>query len=215
MRNSEVIAFATLYATDVGQVAYEYKEKKQGYFTWAIVQGLKGEAANDTGEVTLAGLVKYLQEVVPKRVQLDLGGGKKQKPFAIIEGYKADDLVLSVSNALLTTVKPRVLQQSPDAIELSFWETIRNSTNPEDFKAYLRQFPNGRFADLARNRANPPLPTTDMLQQVTQKTTSRDFVFELLSCRMSGSIVTCYFTAINESTRDKGNCSECRIISCQ
>lgn len=34
VRNREVTAFATLYATDVGHVAYEYKEKKQGYFTW-------------------------------------------------------------------------------------------------------------------------------------------------------------------------------------
>jgi len=34
MRNHEVQAFATLYATEVGHRAYEYKEKKQGYFTW-------------------------------------------------------------------------------------------------------------------------------------------------------------------------------------
>src|SRR6185295_7825681 len=37
VRNQEVTAFATLYATDVGNVAYEYKERKQGYFTWALV----------------------------------------------------------------------------------------------------------------------------------------------------------------------------------
>src|SRR6266498_724816 len=99
LRNREVQAFATLYATEVGHRAYEYKEKKQGYFTWVLVEGLKGGAANEKGEVTLAGLVKYLQERVPKRVLQDLGPGKDQKPFAVVEGYRADELVISIRGA--------------------------------------------------------------------------------------------------------------------
>jgi len=95
LRNREVQAFATLYATEVGHRAYEYKEKKQGYFTWALVEALRGGAANEKGEVTLATLVKYLQERVPKRVLQDLGPGKDQKPFAVVEGYRADELVIS------------------------------------------------------------------------------------------------------------------------
>jgi hypothetical protein len=95
LRNREVEAFATLYATEVGHRAYEYKEKKQGYFTWMLVEALRGGAANEKGEVTLATLVKYLQERVPKRVLQDLGPGKDQKPFAVVEGYRADELVIS------------------------------------------------------------------------------------------------------------------------
>lgn len=98
VRNREVTAFATLYATAVGARAYEFKEHKQGYFTWELVEALKGRAANERGEVTLAGLVKYLQENVPKRVLLDLGAGKDQRPFAVVEGYKADELVLAIAN---------------------------------------------------------------------------------------------------------------------
>jgi hypothetical protein len=98
LRNREVQAFATLYATEVGHRAYEYKEKGQGYFTWVLVEGLAGAAANEKGEVTLANLVKYVQERVPKRVLQDLGTGKDQKPFAVIEGYRADELVISVRN---------------------------------------------------------------------------------------------------------------------
>jgi uncharacterized caspase-like protein len=98
-RNREVQAFATLYATEVGKRAYEFKEKKQGYFTWALVEALRGDAANPQGEVTLATLVKYLQERVPKRVLQDLGPGKEQKPFAVVEGYRADELVISVKGA--------------------------------------------------------------------------------------------------------------------
>ena len=36
---------------------------------------------------TLASLVNYLQERVPKQVNLDLGAGKVQRPFAVVEGY--------------------------------------------------------------------------------------------------------------------------------
>ena len=39
------------------------------------------------------------------------------------------------------------------SIELNFWDSIKNSTNAEDFNAYLRKYPNGEFADLARIRA--------------------------------------------------------------
>jgi hypothetical protein len=94
--NREVTAFATLYATQVGHRAYEYKEKHQGYFTWALVEGLKGAAANEKGEVTLSSLVNYLQQRVPKKVLIDLGSGKEQKPFAVVEGYRADELVIAV-----------------------------------------------------------------------------------------------------------------------
>src|SRR6266480_838840 len=105
LQNREVEAFATLYATEVGHRAYEYKEKKQGYFTWVLVEGLRGGAANAKGEVTLANLVKYLQERVPKRVLQDLGPGKDQKPFAVIEGYRADELIISVRD-------PKAAQQT-------------------------------------------------------------------------------------------------------
>jgi len=94
LRNREIVAFATIYATGVGQLAYEDKDRKQGYFTLAMEEGLKGAAANERGEVTLAGLVAFVQETVPKRTAL--GVGIQQKPFAVVDGYKANDLIISV-----------------------------------------------------------------------------------------------------------------------
>jgi hypothetical protein len=209
VRNREVSAFATLYATEIGQVAYEYKERKQGYFTWALVEGLKGAAADENGEITLARLVKYLQESVPKRVRLELGEERKQKPFAVIEGYKADDLVISVAGkGSVATVSPVLPVQPVDssAVELSIWETIKNSTNPEDFKAYLRQYPNGRFAEWAKIRANPQTPSSSpsVPKKETQKVVVGDFLFELQSCKRFGIGVTCYLTVLNNSDTDKG-----------
>jgi hypothetical protein len=112
LRNREVQAFATLYATEVGHRAYEYKEKKQGYFTWVLVEALRGGAANAKGEVTLASLVKFLQERVPKRVLQDLGPGKNQKPFAVVEGYRADELIISVRDTKAAGTQPYVPDMS-------------------------------------------------------------------------------------------------------
>jgi adenylate cyclase len=39
----------------------------------------------------------------------------------------------------------------PD-IELSFWESVRNSDNPESLKAYLDKYPSGEFRALAEIR---------------------------------------------------------------
>lgn len=96
--NREVQAFATLYAAEVGQRAFEDSAKRRGYFSQAVVDGLAGKAANPRGEVTLAGLVAYVQQAVPRRIALDLGAGKKQRPFATIEGYLASDLIVAMAS---------------------------------------------------------------------------------------------------------------------
>ena len=165
-RNSDVSAFVTLYATDVGERAYEYTEKQQGYFTWELLEGMRGGAANERGEVTLSGLVSYVQQRVPKHVLADLGAGKDQKPYALVYGYKADDLVIAVAPRGAAVAAPpggtqptspgaaaTLPRADPAAVEMMFWETIQGSNDPDDFKAYLAKYPNGQFADLARRRA--------------------------------------------------------------
>ena len=184
VRNREVQAFATIYATGVGQRAYEYTEKKQGYFTWAVVEALKGSAANSAGEVTLSELVKFVQDAVPKRIAIDLGSGKQQRPFATIEGYKAEELVISAPGTTAATQAAAVPSGSfvdPAAIELSFWDSIKTSTNPDDFKAYLEKYPDGQFAVLARNRLNSAqtAKTEENTRAVSQATDAQNALAEL------------------------------------
>lgn len=52
---------------------------------------------------------------------------------------------------------------NPAAIELAFWASIKDSTNAEELRAYLEQYPKGLFSSLARTRlkaldrpADPP-----------------------------------------------------------
>jgi Flp pilus assembly protein TadD len=48
--------------------------------------------------------------------------------------------------------QPRTSENA--AFELAFWNTIKDSTDPEDFRDYLRRYPDGTFADLARRRVS-------------------------------------------------------------
>jgi caspase domain-containing protein/putative peptidoglycan binding protein len=38
------------------------------------------------------------------------------------------------------------------SLELELWTSIKSSTNPDDFRAYLGRYPHGTFAEVARNR---------------------------------------------------------------
>lgn len=56
-------------------------------------------------------------------------------------------------------VKPSVEAAKPApaesfAVELAFWESIRGSKNPREYQAYLKKYPSGQFADLAREHVN-------------------------------------------------------------
>jgi hypothetical protein len=145
VRNREVKAFATLYATAVGERAYEYKEKRQGYFTWALVEGLEGAAANEKGEVTLSRLVKYVQEAVPKRITIDLGLGKQQEPFAVVEGYKADELVIAITEKKGANSTAAVVQP------------------------FINKYPNGEFVELAKNKLNALIASAKPLSTTTNR----------------------------------------------
>jgi len=105
-RNQEAAAFAMLLATGVGQRAYESQTKKQGYFTAALIEALKGRAAGGGREVTLDRLVKYLETNVPAEAQRELGADAQQRPLALIEGYQSDELTLAVSESGAPPAKP-------------------------------------------------------------------------------------------------------------
>ena len=101
--NHEVEAFATIYATGRDQQAYENLRKKQGFFMEAVVEALRGAAANEKGLVTLGGLLDYVEKTVPKRVSIEVGAEKEQRPWAEIKGYKSNELVIASTPQPLAT----------------------------------------------------------------------------------------------------------------
>jgi len=40
----------------------------------------------------------------------------------------------------------------PKAVELAFWDSIKNSNTPDDFSDYLSKYPDGQFSALAKRR---------------------------------------------------------------
>lgn len=57
--------------------------------------------------------------------------------------------------AFVPGVAPRAEANATDletAGELAFWNSIQNANRPDEYRAYLRQYPNGRFVALAQTR---------------------------------------------------------------
>jgi hypothetical protein len=107
----------------------------------AKLGGLVGRIAN----LGLSGTEQYHSERSTGVLQKDLAvalqntNNCKLKVFQILE----HDLIgLNRSNK--TSTEP--------SLDIIFWQSIANSTNRADFEAYLRRFPEGQFAPLARNR---------------------------------------------------------------
>jgi uncharacterized caspase-like protein len=98
-RGGDVMAFTALFASSVGERAYESQSRKQGFFASALIESLKGRAANRQREITLGELVKYLQSAVTQEVQRELGRNARQRPHAVIEGYQADELVVALAES--------------------------------------------------------------------------------------------------------------------
>ncbi len=85
-------SLATMLACGVGERSYEWPEKKHGYFTYHLEEGLKSAAANDDGVVNLGGLSKYVRE----KVRDDSGrAGHQQQPILRYEGPGPESWVLA------------------------------------------------------------------------------------------------------------------------
>jgi formylglycine-generating enzyme required for sulfatase activity len=60
--------------------------------------------------------------------------------------------IAEANRAVIPLPPPESPAARQDAYELAFWESIRSSENPAEYRAYLNAYPEGRFAPLARTR---------------------------------------------------------------
>jgi Tfp pilus assembly protein PilF len=89
---------ATFLSSSKGQSAYEWSEKRRGFFSFFIEKGLSGEAAQ-YGKVTVTSLLGYLNEHVPQKVREQKN--QLQIPYAKVDGT---ELVLVRAERLPKTV---------------------------------------------------------------------------------------------------------------
>ena len=132
----------------------------ESVFRQQFIEALKGDADMDKdGYVTGTELGEFLQTRV-----VNYSRNSQHPQYGKIRNPHLDkgDFVFA-----LPKQNPRPAQKpsirnlpsqdsSSDTFELTFWNSIKDSSNPDDYRAYLEQYPDGRFAALAKIRAKQP-----------------------------------------------------------
>lgn len=102
-------------------------------------------------------LLKHIQtpdlplEAVFKRVRVGVmtASGEVQTPWET-SSLTGEFFFRSVAGANPAAPQQLVAPVDPDTAEVSFWRGVERSTDISDFEAYLRSYPNGRYATLAK-----------------------------------------------------------------
>jgi uncharacterized caspase-like protein len=115
-------------------------------FRRQFVAALSGEAdLNRDGYVTGSELSQFLEDTV-----INYTRGAQTPQYGKIRDPLLDkgDFVFFLPKSP-TTVKT-ASKADPTAVELSYWESIKGSKQPELYQAYIDRYPSGQFVDLAR-----------------------------------------------------------------
>ncbi|HUQ28772.1 MAG TPA: caspase family protein [Usitatibacter sp.] len=128
------------YATAPGSVAAD-GFGRNGIYTKHILQNIR------LPDVPVEIMFKRVREGVERETR------RLQTPWdsSSLKG----DFVFNASGAAKSAAAAAPAGPSADAtlqIEREFWISVRDSTRPEDIRAYLDKYPSGNFAALARNR---------------------------------------------------------------
>ena len=143
------------FATSSGAVAYD-GNGQHGLYTAELVKAL---AIPDLS----------LREIFARvRLAVSQRSAGKQIPWSVSSLQEDLHLVAAQSGSMraqvtespaspamtLSMLSRGILPTDGEArYELEFWESVRNSTDAADYEAYLEAYPDGRFAPLARSRA--------------------------------------------------------------
>jgi hypothetical protein len=140
------------YATQPGNVALD-GQGRNSPFTAALMNhlGAPGDEISQTmRKVRTEVLASTNGEQVPWENSSLTGAVILNTLKSIDQGVKA--------------VEKQVEQSRDSDVEIAYWTSIAGSDDPEFFAAYLRKYPNGQFAELARLKmdqlggAQPPAP---------------------------------------------------------
>ena len=107
MENKLPQVAATLFSCEYEQRAYEWPGENRGFFTYFVEKGLKGQAADEDGRVTLSSLVTYLRREVPEQVKRVIGVDRLQIPWVKMEGDDPGSWVIVKVKAAERRIKDR------------------------------------------------------------------------------------------------------------
>ncbi|MDK9725626.1 MAG: caspase family protein [Sterolibacteriaceae bacterium MAG5] len=126
------------YATSPGRVAAD-GEGRNGLFTGELL------AAMDIPGIKIEDVFKRVRSNVVRKSH------DAQTPWES-SSLTGDFYFQPPAGGQSSAAPPVSSGQDSAALELAFWDSIKNSTNEDDFRAYLDRFPSGVFAPLAQRQ---------------------------------------------------------------
>ncbi len=187
------------YATAPGRTASD-GEGRNGVFTGALINALKEP------DIDIALVLRKVSREV--RTQTD----DQQVPW--VSSSLAKEVVLNITaDKVEITVTPKPTDSggvSDMNAQTAFWSSITASDSPSDYDDYLKQWPNGVFAPLARRRLaaltdvkqNNPVKTTPSEQPVKSADRANPeillaecrthFAAKRLTSGVNGTALDCY-----------------------
>jgi len=105
--------------------------------------------SGNSREIVFTEIITYGRERCIDRGKITLGLVSRS---ALSFAYEATVGGAVAATGTLTRPSERVAQplRSDDVAEIGFWESVRASRDPDELRAYLRKYPDGRYAELAR-----------------------------------------------------------------
>ncbi|MDE1005595.1 MAG: SUMF1/EgtB/PvdO family nonheme iron enzyme [Paraburkholderia fungorum] len=142
------------YATAPGGFAADGAH--HGMYTSALLHALSGPSS------TLS-LARLLQRVATRVGKLTAGEQTPWFASSLAEDMNLNEPLSRGASASLTSVMVEdavvalhsrgiLPKDSSEQYEITFWNSIKDSNYPGDYEAYLKAYPNGRFATLAHAR---------------------------------------------------------------
>lgn len=128
---------------------------------YATAPGSVASDGNERNGLYTQELLKFVQlpnlniEDVFKRVRISVRNLTQGRQTPWESSSLTGDFFFAGTNKERVAALP-TQSLDPAAVELAYWESIKDSRDPEDFKAYLQKYPDGQFASLARRRAVAP-----------------------------------------------------------
>lgn len=132
---------------------------KGSLIAYATAPGKTAADGNSRNGLYTQELLKHIQtpslplEAVFKRVRNGVmaASGEAQTPWEA-SSLTGDFYFRPTVGAASATAQQGTPPVDLTAVEVSFWESIKNSNDAEDFQAYLDKYPGGQFASLAERR---------------------------------------------------------------
>jgi hypothetical protein len=128
------------FATGPGQTALDGQEGGNSPFTRALL-----------ANITQPG-VEIQQAMTKVRAQVNEETNKGQLPWGHTNLIGAVYLNGTPAPGAVAAAAPTAGAQPASAVELEFWRSIKDSNKPEEYNAYLTNYPNGQFRSLALSR---------------------------------------------------------------